>query len=110
MRYAAEKRDCDMCSERRIALTFGTFTFVTRMPATLRPLAWAAACVMLSISSFPNLLMPSFSVFATSVSFEHHAHPRSRPPPPGAQREASPRSDGLEDLFSYAPLAPSGSS
>ena len=60
MRYAAAKRDCDMCSERRIALTFGIFTFVTRMPGTLRPLAWTAACVMLSISSFPNLLMRYF--------------------------------------------------
>src|SRR5580692_4238762 len=48
-----------MRSDRRIALTSGILTFVTRTPATLRPRAWAAACFMLSISSFPNLLMGS---------------------------------------------------
>src|SRR5271166_1524784 len=44
-----------MRSERRIAFTSGISTLVTRMPRTLRPLACVAACLMLSISSSPNL-------------------------------------------------------
>jgi hypothetical protein len=39
------------------SLTSGISTVVTRIPGTLRPPACAAACFMLSISSFPNLVM-----------------------------------------------------
>jgi putative tricarboxylic transport membrane protein len=43
-----------MRSERRIALTFGVSTTVTRRPRTLRPLACTAACFMLAIRSSAN--------------------------------------------------------
>jgi hypothetical protein len=60
IRYNAAKRCCDICRAFRIAFTSGIFTVVTRTPDTLRPTACAAACCMLSINSFPNLLMISY--------------------------------------------------
>src|ERR1700693_4168116 len=91
-----------MRSDRRIALTSGILTFVTRTPATLRPRAWAAACFMLSIRSFPNLLMGSGLVL---------------PPPLEAPRQSShhpflvrrqifaPRL-GVDHQFHYTSMAP----
>jgi hypothetical protein len=48
--------------------TSGISTVVTRRPGILRPPACAAACFMLSISSFPNLLMV-FVLFALFTSY-----------------------------------------
>jgi hypothetical protein len=57
IRKACEKRFCDICKASRIAFTSGNATVVTRITGTTSPLAWSTAWFILSINSFPNLLM-----------------------------------------------------